>query len=487
VPWPIQAVTLLVVASRLWLLPRLGLFNDEAYYWEWSRRLASSYYDHPPVVAYLIAASTRLLGHTQLAVHLPALVASALTSAVLFRLALDVFPGRHDLAWWSIALCNVAPLFGMGAVFTTPDAPCVLAWALTAWLVWRAIHGAPRLWYAAGVTAGLGLLSKYTFVLLPPGILLYLLVQPRHRGWLRRREPWIAAATMLLLFVPVILWNHDHGWASFRFQLVERHTGGFRPWRTAPRFLVAQLSLSPLLWLAMLAGMVRSWRAARAGSDAHAFLLACGAVILVFFAGAALFTYVNPNWFAAGYLTLLLPTAEVLAGARSRLIRVAPVALAAALTLLSYVQARTLLLPLPPAVDLATDLTGWDEVGARLHQLAAGSPDRDRPLVFSSRFQLSALADFYGGEGLEITRIGPRRDAYYDWQPTDGWRGRAAIYFTDERRFQAPDPEFLGACARSPDLPIVRGGRTIRIFSFWRCTGRPSVIAPKGQSGAEGR
>src|SRR5262249_27935614 len=66
--WTLVLVTL---AGQLWYVSARELVPDEAYYWVWSRHLALSYFDHPPMVAYLIRASTAILGDTELAVRLP--------------------------------------------------------------------------------------------------------------------------------------------------------------------------------------------------------------------------------------------------------------------------------------------------------------------------------------------------------------------------------------------------------------------------------
>lgn len=464
-------VVALLFVARLALLPRLGLFNDEAYYWEWSRRLAASYYDHPPLVAWILAASTRLLGRSQLAVHFPAFLFMALTSIVLFRVSIDLLPGRRDVAWGAVLLCNATPLFGIGAVLTTPDAPATFFWILAAWLVWRAVNGAPWLWYLAGLAAGLGLLSKYTNVLLLPAIFLFLL-RGRHRPWLRRKEPWLALALTVLCFAPVVLWNARHGWASFMYQLVYRHGGGFVPWKTMARFLVAQQSLSPLIWVACLVALVTSGREALAGGEASAFVFWCAAVPLGAFAAISLFTYVNPNWFGPAFVTLMIPAAALLGGRRSALVRNAPAALGVAISLAFYVQAVSLAVPIAPRLDFATDFVGWDEVGARLRSLEGSlSPER-RPFVFSRRLQLSALAAFYGGDALEVTRLGGGRLDQYDWwTPPSALRGRDAIFFSDDFRYYTPDGYRFQRCEPEDALPIVRHGRTVRRFFFWRCFG----------------
>lgn len=464
------AVVVALVGARVLLLPALGPFNDEAYYWEWSRRLATGYYDHPPLVAWILAGTTRLLGHSRLAVHLPAFALSLATTAVVFRLALALFPGRRALAWSAVAALNAAPLFGLGAVFTTPDAPLLFLWASALLLAWRAVHGAPRRWYAVGCCAGLGLLAKYGAILLPPTLLVFLL-HPRHRRWLARPEPWLGLALAVLVFAPVVLWNDGHGWASFRFQVLDRFGGAFRPWRTVPRFLAAQQALTTPLWLVCLAGLWRSARLGWRGSDAHWLLAAGGAVTLGFYAVASPFTFVNPNWLGPAYLALVVAAADVTAGWRSRAWRAVPVAVAAAVTLLFYLQAVTLVVPLSPRLDFATDLVGWPEVGARLRALATAPPGGGRTFVYASRFQLSAQAAFHVGPDVPVTRLGgKRRDTYDDWRAEGPRPGDAAIYFCDDHHY-APPREPFRACEPAGSHDVVRGGRTVRTFYFWRCVG----------------
>ncbi|HEX7977795.1 MAG TPA: hypothetical protein VF461_04290, partial [Gemmatimonadaceae bacterium] len=60
-----RAAVVVIVAAwlvRLAFAARLPLFPDETYYWDWSRRLAGGYFDHPPMIAVLIRAGTALAG-----------------------------------------------------------------------------------------------------------------------------------------------------------------------------------------------------------------------------------------------------------------------------------------------------------------------------------------------------------------------------------------------------------------------------------------
>lgn len=84
-------LSLAVVAVRLVVAGQLELMEDESYYWLWSRDLQLSYYDHPAMVAWLIAASTSLFGDCAMAIRLPAIVLNLVTARLLFALAQRVF------------------------------------------------------------------------------------------------------------------------------------------------------------------------------------------------------------------------------------------------------------------------------------------------------------------------------------------------------------------------------------------------------------
>ena len=50
-----------LLAVYLMLAAVLPAADDEVYYWSWARPLQFSYYDHPPLTAYMIRLSTRSL------------------------------------------------------------------------------------------------------------------------------------------------------------------------------------------------------------------------------------------------------------------------------------------------------------------------------------------------------------------------------------------------------------------------------------------
>ena len=107
---------LLLTFLHLWMIAsgRWPLSADEAHYWEWSRRLDWSYYSKGPMVAYLIALSTRLGGHTEFWVRLPAVLLGTATAGIAYLLARRIFPGTRA-AFLGIVILSVIPLYAIGA------------------------------------------------------------------------------------------------------------------------------------------------------------------------------------------------------------------------------------------------------------------------------------------------------------------------------------------------------------------------------------
>jgi len=169
------------------------------------------------MVAWLIALGGALFGHSEFAVRIGALLCWCIAAVYLSRLATLLFD--RAVAWLSVALFSVLPIIA-GIGFTiSPDAPLVAAWMGALFCLYQAaVGGHAHAWYGVGLAAGLGMLSKYTMVLLAPTTLLVVLLHPPARMWLRRREPYLGGLIALALFSPVLYWNATHDWASFAFQ-----------------------------------------------------------------------------------------------------------------------------------------------------------------------------------------------------------------------------------------------------------------------------
>jgi dolichol-phosphate mannosyltransferase len=198
---------------------RVELMPEEAYYWNYARHLDFGYLDHPPMVAWLIAAGTAVLGNVELGVRLGAVFCGLIATFFTYRLTRDLFGTSSALV--SAALMQTLPFFFLSGMMMTPDAPLAAAWAASLYFIERALlAGRAGSWWLAGVCIGLGLLSKYTISLVVLSTVIFVLLESR--AWLRRIEPYGAVLLACAIFAPVIVWNAEHEWASFLFQTSRR-------------------------------------------------------------------------------------------------------------------------------------------------------------------------------------------------------------------------------------------------------------------------
>jgi hypothetical protein len=211
---------------------------------------------------------------------------------------------------------------------------------------------------------GATVLSKYTAVLIPVGVVLGCAISPPLRRQFRRPGPYFACLLGALLFLPVVRWNADHGWVSFAFQL--RHGLGAPRGSVMSRQLAllgAQLGLVTPILFAL--AVVAVGLALRTPTVTRPFLLAIvGTFVWVFFTLSAIRRPVEPNWPALALLPAIVVLGLRPPGSVWSQWERAGVVLAAATVLALSVHAVHPWLPLNPRQDPFAQARGWDELAA---------------------------------------------------------------------------------------------------------------------------
>src|SRR5476649_864862 len=117
---------LALLLLRLVAAASTPLTFDEAYYWMWSKHLAGGYYDHPPMVAFVIRLGTMIAGDTELGVRLVSILLALPMSYAVYRAAVILFGGQRVAATATILL-NVTMMAAVGTLVVTPDSPLLVA------------------------------------------------------------------------------------------------------------------------------------------------------------------------------------------------------------------------------------------------------------------------------------------------------------------------------------------------------------------------
>jgi 4-amino-4-deoxy-L-arabinose transferase-like glycosyltransferase len=457
------------------------LAPDEAYYWVWSRALAAGYPDHPPMVALWVRAGTTLAGDTPLGIRLLGPLSAAVASLLLADAADRLLPGRRA-GLMAAALLNATLLLGVGAVVMTPDTPLLFFWTGCLWALARLLRGGGAAWWLpAGLFAGLAMTAKYTAAFLWLGIALWLLATPSVRGQLLRPGSWLGALLGGAVFLPVVLWNAEHGWASFA-----RQGGRVAEWHPASaiRFIGeligGQIGLAtPLVFVLFVAGVVvgvgRAWRTR---DPVWTLLAALTLPAVLVFAQHAFGDRVQGNWPA-----IIYPAAAIAAaGLQGRIwqrLQGPALALGFAITLIVYLQAGWAPVSLPVRLDpMALRLSGWDTLAA---QIADVRQQTGADFVAADQYGVAAELALGLPPSIPVVGIEPRWALFDLPHPT--LAGRTGILVRSERRGDVDAASRWSDIAELGQAERIHDGTTVEAFRLFRVTGQtgpePAAVLPR--------
>jgi 4-amino-4-deoxy-L-arabinose transferase-like glycosyltransferase len=294
----VAALIAALTALRVIYASVIDLRTDEAYYWTWSKENVLSFLDHPPMIAWFIRFGTAIFGDTNLGVRFAGILAMLVTQLLLADIVRRV---THDVRAIVIAVLmpEAALYYGLLMAKVSPDVALIPFAVAMVWALVR-LHESndARWWLAAGLFAGLAMLSKFTVIMLAPAVLAFMLVPPWRRRWLLSPFPWAAVLIALVVFLPVLIWNSQHDWASFKFQLVRATATHEWSFRTVGDYIGLQFGLVGFILLpVVLSGVaMTAWRGYRRG-DAVAILLSTAVLVpFCYFFWKSLSLRVGDTW-----------------------------------------------------------------------------------------------------------------------------------------------------------------------------------------------
>ncbi|MBB3386633.1 MULTISPECIES: glycosyltransferase family 39 protein [unclassified Rhizobium] len=480
-------IIIYLLSLRLVFLGFANLLPEEAYYWNYAQHLDIGYLDHPPMVAWLIWLGTTLFGDNEFGVRIGAYICWLLTAGFSFYLARNLFDKATAIA--CALLVAVLPFYFSTGFLMMPDAPLAAAWVATLYFLERALIGEKRLaWLGAGLSFGIGLLSKYTILLLGPAALLLILIDHRSRQWLGRKEPYLGAAISILFFSPVLYWNATHQWMSFAFQGSRRVDEAFQ--FTLPSLIVSvAVLLTPTGFIATAASLKANLAAARSrpATARVLFILLFTLIPLSIFVLFSLFHENKPNWTGPLWLAVLPFVASMLIGAtgkdtwlekRLRRAWIPTIGITTAVYALLF---HYVVLGFPGIGyihNIRTLPVAWSEFGQAVNAVeAAAAKESAAPVVLigMDKYFLASELAFYGrqAQGIRansvgLSAIGGSSLMYDVWYPAETLLGSTAVLVSLKRsELQQDDlPQYFSSLSNIQEQVVRKNGAIVGSFYY---------------------
>jgi len=231
--------------------------SDEAYYWLWGQHLDWSYYDHPPLQAWIQGVFTAIFGRSTFVLRLPNLFSNV---AFFYTYYLIVRYLHKDLDIRAVVLFVLAsPLYFVFLGLAWHDHLLITFSLISAYLLIRFLdryladgHGEAWRLYGSAIAFSFALLSKYNAVFLLLGFFATLMTDARLRPLFRDRRLYFGIAIALTALIPILIWNVSNDFQSFQYY-VDRSVHPINPGIKFGSFLgftlVSLFAISPFCWI----------------------------------------------------------------------------------------------------------------------------------------------------------------------------------------------------------------------------------------------
>ena len=455
----VQVLAIALVVFHFVHLAFVSVFMDEAYYWMWGQHPALSYYDHPPLNAWLLGASSAVFGWNLFALRLPVMLSFVADIYAIWLLSRQIGGERWTTHFWvTLLLFMGTPVYWWVSGYALPDHLLLTGCLYAVYFFFRFFQaragggeGANRDLYLGAVFLGLAALSKYNAAFLAAGVVAFALVYDRRI--LGQGRLYIAGLIALVLQTPTIVWNLGENFASWEFILHGRHAGLHAEIDgIVPLVFGIGIFISPFLfWPIWKFAVSRKNSVPGSGFARATFLISTFAIVIVSLTTVTLF-----HWNLVAYVAMLPFLALVL---RPRWLLALQAIYGTGIAIFIFVNYA--IVPLTNVNGWRDNATGWSYGwGPTVAAIDKAKAEHKVGFVATSDYTTASLVGFMTHD-KDVTSLFPGRDQYDFWFDPKAHAGEDAILFEDTwRPLYEVASEFKSLTVLA-ELPVVVGGRQI--------------------------
>jgi hypothetical protein len=431
---------ILFALGKILLGLQLELGNDEVYYYTYAQKIGLSYFDHAPLMGWILALFTNFGTHSSaLLVRLPAILLCLGNSYIIYYFMKRSY--NAYTAGWSMLLYNVSVYSGfVSGFFLLPDSVQLTFWLLTLFLFQEGIkqkHFSVGLSIKIGITIGLCILSKYHGAALWLGIALYAFARAK---WLfTQKNLLISLAISAILSLPILVWNIQHDFISFAFHNNRIGLNSSINWTAFLQFNVGQyLMLNPFIFLLLIYFVILLAKRKILLKPEEEFLIWLALPLIVLPTLSSLFKSTLPHWSGPAFLgiILLLSVHAKLAKARNIFGGLALTLMVVAMVLAPFIINNNLL-GLESKNDFTLDMSGWEESAITAKKVFENEGIAlNDVVVISPKWFPGGHLNFYWQQhqGIPVLVEGKIHDVHhFDWLPKTVTKNKQLYLYSSER------------------------------------------------------
>jgi 4-amino-4-deoxy-L-arabinose transferase-like glycosyltransferase len=279
------------------------MFFDEAQYWYWSQNLSWGYFSKPPMVAWLISLTTSVCGDGESCVRLASPILHSVTSIIIYFTAYELYKDKRTAVYSSIAYLTL-PAVSVSSALISTDPPLLMFWALAMFFFVEAIKkDSYKCWILAGISAGLGMMSKYNMLIFLFSAIFYMSMSASNRKYFLSKGFWSACFIAGIIFLPNVMWNFDNGLVSFLHTKENASGSGIALYpENMLEFIAAQFGVFGPIFFASLLIIIYKFYKDRRISDANKLLLCFVLPLFLVIISVSLLSRAHANWAAPIYV-----------------------------------------------------------------------------------------------------------------------------------------------------------------------------------------
>ena len=413
------------------------LLFDEAYYWYYARDLDWGYFDHPPMVAFLIALGSVFFDN-ELGIRLMSCFLGVGTMCILWLLV-DHPKKRDFIPHFFVLLLSMTLVHAYGFLML-PDTPLLFFTALF-FLAYRYFLKNPGFLAALflGLVMAALMYSKYHAFL----VIFFVLLS--NLRLLQNRYAWLAVVVSLLSYTPHFLWLYEHDFVSVKYHLFERPN---RPYE------FFDFTLGYILNLMAIFGLTFYWiyRALFKYKEKGLFLRALRFVtfgVLLFFLVSSLQRRVQTQWI----IVICIPAAVLVYNymLTDKLTRIWIFRMGLVnILILLFLRIGLVFEPLFPVV--------YETHGNKTWVKKITSQIGDIPVVFENSYRMAPMFSFYSGNpSYSLNNAWYRENQYSIDTSEESIRGKKVLYVSKylpagDISFTMPDNTLFYGVYKDPFL-----------------------------------